>query len=326
MATGDVIGFLNADDVYADNGVLERVSAIMEKQKLDALFGDAEFVNQARPNQPLRRSLPLRSVSSGSRRTCKPCCASIVISISVVSHGQGDLVSEALADLARFSGSLCFEVILTRNIPEQLPFTVDDFPYPVKEIENATPKGFGANHNAAFQLAAGKWFCVLNPDIRMSANPFPPLIEALERQQAAVIAPAVLSPGGQVEDSVRRFPTPLSLVGKVLGWGDGRYPFVVGDETFPADWVGGMFMLFRAEDYRRIGGFDEDFFLYYEDVDICTRLWKTGRRVLACPKAQVIHDARRTSRCNLRYMRWHASSLIRYQGKHWLRLPNSENT
>ena len=55
LATGDVIGFLNADDVYADNGVLERVSAIMEKQKLDALFGDAEFVNQARPNQPLRR-------------------------------------------------------------------------------------------------------------------------------------------------------------------------------------------------------------------------------------------------------------------------------
>lgn len=55
LATGDIIGFLNADDVYADNGVLERVSAIMEKQKLDALFGDAEFVNPARPNEPLRR-------------------------------------------------------------------------------------------------------------------------------------------------------------------------------------------------------------------------------------------------------------------------------
>lgn len=54
-ATGEVIGFLNADDVYADNGVLERVSAIMAKDDLDALFGDAEFVSPTRPNQPLRR-------------------------------------------------------------------------------------------------------------------------------------------------------------------------------------------------------------------------------------------------------------------------------
>lgn len=55
LATGEIIGFLNADDVYADNGVLERVSAIMAKDDLDALFGDAEFVSPTRPNQPLRR-------------------------------------------------------------------------------------------------------------------------------------------------------------------------------------------------------------------------------------------------------------------------------
>lgn len=55
LATGEIIGFLNADDVYADNRVLERVSAIMAKDDLDALFGDAEFVSPARPNQPLRR-------------------------------------------------------------------------------------------------------------------------------------------------------------------------------------------------------------------------------------------------------------------------------
>ena len=55
LATGEVIGFLNADDVYANNGVLERVSAIMEREKLEALFGDAEFVSPARPDQPLRR-------------------------------------------------------------------------------------------------------------------------------------------------------------------------------------------------------------------------------------------------------------------------------
>lgn len=55
LATGEVIGFLNADDVYADSGVVERVSAIMAEDDLDALFGDAEFVNPDRPNQPVRR-------------------------------------------------------------------------------------------------------------------------------------------------------------------------------------------------------------------------------------------------------------------------------
>lgn len=55
LATGDVIGFLNADDVYADNGVLERVSVVMAMKVLDALFGDAEFVSSTRPDRPLRR-------------------------------------------------------------------------------------------------------------------------------------------------------------------------------------------------------------------------------------------------------------------------------
>lgn len=246
-----------------------------------------------------------------------------MISISIVSHGQGDLVREALVDLEQYVESLHFEVILTKNIPERLPFSADDFSYPVKMVENAAPKGFGANHNAAFRFATGEWFCVMNPDIRLPTNPFPVLLAEFERQQAAVIAPAVLSPSGAIEDSVRRFPTPWSLVGKLLGRSEGRYSFSVGDETFPADWVGGMFMLFRAEDYRRVGGFDEVFFLYYEDVDICTRLWKAGRRVLACPAVHVVHDARRASRRNLRYMRWHAGSIARYLGKHWLRLPDT---
>jgi hypothetical protein len=248
-----------------------------------------------------------------------------MISISMVSHGQSDLISKALADLAQFSGQLAVEVILTKNIPESLPFSVQDFPYPVIVVENTVPRGFGANHNAAFRVAHGEWFCVMNPDIRLPDNPFPVLLDEIESQRAAVIAPAVLSPANEVEDSVRRFPTPFSLAGKIFGGSDGRYAFKVGEKTFAADWVGGMFMLFRSADYSCVGGFDEGFFLYYEDVDICTRLWKAGRRVVACPQAQVVHDARRASRRNLRYMRWHVGSMARYFGKHWLRLPKTGN-
>lgn len=245
------------------------------------------------------------------------------ISISIVSHGQGGLVRALLNDLERHCRNESIEVLLTINVPESFSGNLHDTAFPIVVISNSQPKGFGENHNAAFKIARGEWFCVMNPDIRMSTNPFQILLDEIVRNQAAVIAPAVLSPTGRIEDSVRRFPRPLNLASKLLGRGDGRYSFAVGDKAFAADWVGGMFMLFRADSYRSVGGFDERFFLYYEDVDICTRLWKEGCLVLACPTAQVVHDARRTSRRSLKYLRWHVASMARYLAKHWLRLPNT---
>lgn len=246
-----------------------------------------------------------------------------MITVSIVSHRQSALVEQLLADLIRFNISMVTEVLVTLNIPEDISFMPSDYPYPVRILRNTEAKGFGANHNAAFRQAEGEWFCVMNPDIRLIDNPFPILIEEGAHDSAGVIAPMVVTPGGMIEDSVRRFPVTASLAAKLFGHGDGRYLFSAGDETFAADWVAGMFMLFRTRDFRASGGFDEGFFLYYEDVDICARLWKLGRSVLACPKARVIHDARRSSRRNLRYMKWHALSLTRYFWKHWGCLPRA---
>lgn len=247
------------------------------------------------------------------------------IAISLVSHGQGELVEAALRDLAQFCDATNFEVILTLNIPERLSFSASDFPYSVRIIENLTPQGFGTNHNAAFQYARSEWFCVMNPDIGLPKNPFPELLAALASRPAGVAAPAVLSPLGDIEDSVRHFPTPLSLLRKFAGKSDGRYSYSINGPVFAADWVAGMFMLFRADDFRKVGGFDDGFFLYYEDVDICVRLWHMERQVIVCPAASVVHAARRASRRDLRYMRWHVASLLRYLSKHLLRLPTTDS-
>lgn len=246
-----------------------------------------------------------------------------MITISVVSHGQSALVEQLLMDLGRLEIPMVAEVLVTLNIPEDITFKTDDYSFPISVLRNTAARGFGANHNTAFRQARGKWFCVMNPDIRLMGNPFPVLLEESARYSAGVIGPMVVTPGGAIEDSVRRFPALTFLAAKLFGLGDGRYAFAAGGETFAADWVAGMFMLFRAEDFRAIGGFDEAFFLYYEDVDICARLWKSRRSVLACPRTSVIHDARRSSRRNLRYMKWHALSLARYFWKHWGRLPRT---
>jgi N-acetylglucosaminyl-diphospho-decaprenol L-rhamnosyltransferase len=234
-----------------------------------------------------------------------------VISISIVSHGQGDLVSEVLSDLARFADSAPIEVILTRNVPERLPFSVEDFPYPVKVVVNAAPKGFGANHNAAFRIAEGEWFCVMNPDIRLNGNPFPDLLACLANPGVGVAAPLVLGVQGKTEDSARRFPSPLKILCKALG-GCKRSDYAVTVSPVYPDWVGGMFMLFPCSIYEKVGGFDERYFLYYEDVDLCARLQLQGDLVILCPRAEVVHHARRSSHRNLRYLRWHLGSMMRF--------------
>jgi N-acetylglucosaminyl-diphospho-decaprenol L-rhamnosyltransferase len=239
-----------------------------------------------------------------------------VIAVSIISHGHGEMIKGLIRAL--LACPEIRQVIVTRNIPEVLEIAQDDR---IVWVDNALPKGFGANHNAAFAFCTQPFFCPLNPDIALFANPFPELMKGLARSDIALIAPLVVSPFGGVEDSMRHFPTLRSLATKALGRGDGRYVVQAGQADFFAEWVAGMFMLFRSEDFARLKGFDERFFLYYEDVDICVRVWQQGLKVAACPRVSVVHHARRDSRRSLRYLRWHLASMGRYFLKYWGRLP-----
>lgn len=234
-----------------------------------------------------------------------------LVSVSVVSHGQIALAKELLGDIAAHCDAECIEVILTLNIPEELPFSGSDYPFALTVIRNQAPKGFGANHNQAFHAARGEFFCVLNPDIRFGDDPFPALRTCLEDRSAGVAAPLVLGSDGGIEDSARRFPSPLRILCKVFGGCRGG-DYAVGEEPIHPDWAGGMFLLFPRALFERLGGFDERYFLYYEDVDICARLTLLGRRVVLCPQARVVHHARRSSHRDIRYLRWHLKSMMRF--------------
>ena len=231
-----------------------------------------------------------------------------LLTLSIVSHGHGPLVRDLLTDIARHCTGI--EVLLTLNVPEALPFEAGSFAFPVRIIENLAPRGFGANHNAAFRLARGDFFCVLNPDVRLDSDPFPALIRALGDERVGLAAPVVLSPDGEIEDSARRYPTPLSVAKKAFA--RQRLDYAVGDQPFSPDWVGGMFMLFRRSVFERAGGFDERYFLYYEDVDLCRRLAGLGYRVVLVPAARVVHNARRRSHGDIRHSMWHLASMLRY--------------
>ena len=233
------------------------------------------------------------------------------VSISVVSHHQLELIKRLLDDLEKHCGDSRFELILTLNLDESLPFALECFSYPIKLVRNPVPKGFGANHNQAFQQSSGTYFCVMNPDVRLNSDPFSTLLECLRNGGVAMVAPLVLAKDGAVEDSARRFPQPLKLLCKLFG--ACRHPdYRIGKSLIFPDWVGGMFMLFPRDIYALLGGFDERYFLYYEDVDLCARLRLLGHEIALNPQSQVIHDAQRNSHRSLRYLRWHLRSMARF--------------
>lgn len=234
-----------------------------------------------------------------------------MIAVSIVSHGQGALVAQLLQDIRSHCAATSLNVLLTLNIEERLPFDAADFPFEILIISNRQRRGFAANHNAAFAQACGEYFCVLNPDIRFDNDPFPALMAGLADAAVGVAAPLVLGPGGNIEDSARRFPTPLGLARKLFG-GPHVPDYAITQALVYPDWIAGMFMLWRSEVFRQLGGFDEGFFLYYEDVDICVRLRRTGFRVLLVAVVKVTHYAQRASRRNVRYLRWHLASILRY--------------
>lgn len=240
-----------------------------------------------------------------------------MITVSVVSHGQGELAGQLLQDFRAHCAATPLQVLLTLNIEEHLPFDVADFPFEIRIIRNPERRGFAANHNAAFAMTRGEYFCVLNPDIRLDCDPFLVLVSALADPSVGVAGPLVLSADGRMEDSVRRFPTPLSILRKVFR----HIPipdYVIGDAPIYPDWIAGMFMLWRRSAFRAVGGFDEHYFLYYEDVDICARLPRYGFRVIFVPGTRVTHHARRASHRSLRYLRWHLGSMLRFFWKRFV--------
>ncbi|MBB3639043.1 glycosyltransferase family 2 protein [Variovorax atrisoli] len=223
------------------------------------------------------------------------------ITISIVSHGQLALVLPLLEQLDRYSRAVIDKVLLTLNIPEADLLAGRSWGFEVERIENASAKGFGANHNQAFERCGTEWFLVLNPDIRFDSDVLSPLL-AQAAPDAGLLTPRILEPGKTEPEPHRALLTPLEILGR-------KKPGYVRP-TVPA-WIPGLFMLFRSEAYRQVGGFDEKFFMYGEDFDICARTRLAGWKLQVGENLLARHDAQRESHRSRKYLYWHVTSLLK---------------
>jgi len=237
------------------------------------------------------------------------------IHLSIVSHGHARHLEPLFASLAEMPSSHRYQVTLVKNVAEA-NLILQQQSFPVRVIDNARPRGFGQNHNMAFRMPPFAnqcdYFVVLNPDTQPRGDLFAELASQLDRlAKPGVIAPAVFSPYGEREDSARELPTIGRLLRKLLGE-TGSWSVPTDNGLFSPDWVAGMCMVFPHKAFREIGGFDERYHLYYEDVDICSRLWLAGYSVWVDPVQSIVHAAQRHSRKDLRYLRWHLASIVRF--------------
>lgn len=245
------------------------------------------------------------------------------VTVSIVSHGHCEMLIGLLEDLSKKCSAID-HVVVTHNLPSSVQLDSNIFPFKLTILENAVPKGFGANHNQAFSFCNSQFFCVLNPDVKFIENPFNMLISCLQNQNFGVVAPLAINSMGKLEDNFRFFPTPITLAKKIFFGQKNIYPLSSEHELVFPDWVAGMFLLFRKSFFEEIHGFDESYFLYYEDIDICLRIWKSNKAVVLFKEASILHNGQRDSHSNPRFLIMHISSITKFFCKHLFRFPKKK--
>lgn len=223
------------------------------------------------------------------------------LTLSVVSHGHSECLQVLLDELSAQGPSNLRHLIVTHNLPGHGLTVSPNWPFQVSEIRNAEPRGFGANHNQAFQHCSTPFFGVMNPDLdHLPDNLWARLVELAAPPHAGLAYPVLLNLDGTVQDSEREVPTPLSLLKRYTH----RPPVPRRDWANAACWV------LRREVWQQLGGFDEGYFLYCEDVDFCLRVQLAGLE-LKRADVRMTHHAQRTSHRQWRYVSLHLRSLWR---------------
>lgn len=183
--------------------------------------------------------------------------------------------------------------------------------------------GFGANNNINFKVASNlgmkktDWFIVFNPDLDISEKMIRTLSFSLSNHSSQVFAINLYfdEQFSQMEYSLRKFPTFLSffniLKGKSFTETYDKASLVDGSNV---DWAAGSFLVFQAGLYEKLGGFDEDYFMYFEDVDICYRANRIyNQNVTYLKNIKAIHQGGYQNRKLFsKHFRWYFSSLIRF--------------
>jgi N-acetylglucosaminyl-diphospho-decaprenol L-rhamnosyltransferase len=260
--------------------------------------------------------------------------ASPELTVIIVSYNTRDLLTSCLRSVQRVAGEAELEIIVVDNASfDGSADSVEECFPEVKLLRQTRNIGFAAAMNRGIAAASSPLFMALNPDAVLVPGTLLKLLTFMKDNPQAGAAGAVLTfPNGQLQASIFHFSTLFrefwnflpeikGLLRPKLTWNQ-----LTGIQTarqpIQVDCVSGAALIARTEVVRNIGGFDEEFFLYHEELDLCKRLQRGGWEVWLVPEAQVIHhNAKSTGyRANrlpgLPVLEWRLTGMDRFWAKH----------
>lgn len=224
-----------------------------------------------------------------------------IVSIIIVSYNNFHLLEDCLNSVANYLKSVEYEIILIDNNSTEAGLDELLSKYnSIKIIKNSENLGFSKANNQGYKIAEGRYLLLLNADTQFTSNILSDMLEFIEQSPVPVIAaPKLLYPDGRFQDSAYKFPSIWRLISsnffleKIFGKIDlfNKYYLKLEAKNSPiaVDSVIGAFMLMKKETYSVLDGFDENFFFYHEDTDLCFRFKKLGGNVLYFPHLSLIH-------------------------------------
>lgn len=243
----------------------------------------------------------------------------MAIYISVVSHAHGSIIKEidCIKELAAE-----FHLVIKNNTQDPV---LTDYCHNTKIhiVDKEYGCGFGANNNIAFSycvnqlgMKAEDHFIVLNPDIDISVSTIRNLVDKM-RETDTYLASINLYKDREhtvYDNSVRHFPTLATFFKSYLGMGNET---IIDKNTIKdecnVDWAAGSFLAFQSGHYLELKGFDDGYFMYCEDIDICFRSASRRKPLVYFPNFKAVHLAKHANRKLFsKHFYWHVKSVIRF--------------
>jgi N-acetylglucosaminyl-diphospho-decaprenol L-rhamnosyltransferase len=242
------------------------------------------------------------------------------VTVSIVNHESRDSVLASLRAIAADADRRArLQVLVVDNVSGDGSVAAVRSAFPgVEVIERGTRAGYGANHNLALARAEGRYVLFLNDDARVQPGAIDALVAHLDAVPgAAVAAPRLVDDLGRTQPSL--FPVPSAAGDLLTAVRLGRVRAVqyAGEVPRAVGWAMGCALLVRRDAARAVGGFDEGYFMYAEETDLCVRLARAGGATHVVPAAAVIHEGQATTGDSPERAIEMSRSRRRYQRRHY---------
>lgn len=238
------------------------------------------------------------------------------LSIIIVAYNSENFIEKCVKSLLKNLPSSSEVIIIDNNSSDGTVKRLKNFLPKILLIESDRNLGFGKANNLAAKKAKGEYLFFLNPDTEVLQPIFDELVEFYEGEKdAGIVSPKLVQMDGRVQESVKRLPTILGAVREYILGIPHAYSQYAPQTNKPleVESVYGAAMLIKKDLFQEVNGFDEKFFLYYEDVDLCKRIKTLGKKIYYYPNVLIKHMVGATKSEQNRY-RLNKDSFNKYHG------------